>query len=234
MKASDIHDLMYSMKNPEQETNLLRFFKTGPGEYGEGDQFLGLKVPQVRQIAKKCSDVTINEVIKLLHSPFHEERLLSLFLLTKKFEKGDDIQKSNIYNLYLQNTSFINNWDLVDLSADKIIGAWLFNKDKSILNELATSDDLWKRRIAIMTTFYFIKNGEFNKTLELAFLLLNDKEDLIHKAVGWMLRETGKRDFDTEFKFLKKHYNRMPRTMLRYAIERFPEEMSQQFLKGKI
>lgn len=222
------------MKNPEQEKNLLRFFKTGPGEYGEGDRFLGLKVPQVRQVAKKCSDTSVDEIVKLLHSPFHEVRLLSLFLMIRKFEKGDTIQKVNIYNLYLQNTSYINNWDLVDLSAGNIVGAWLFDKEKLKLNELATSDDLWKRRISIMATFYFIKNEKFDKTLELALILLKDKEDLIHKAVGWMLRETGKRDFDTEFQFLKVHYNQMPRTMLRYAIERFPEDMRQLFLKGKI
>lgn len=222
------------MRNPVQEKNLLRFFKTGPGEYGEGDRFLGLKVPQVRKIIKSCSDTPMDEIVELLHSDFHEERLLSLFLLVNRFSKGDIGQKEKIYRIYLYNMRYINNWDLVDLSAGHIVGAWLMDKDKSILVELAHSDVLWERRIAVMATFFFIRNEKYDLTLKLAEMLLQDKEDLIHKAAGWMLREIGKRDFDTEFQFLKSNYKMMPRTMLRYAIEHFPEDMRQQFLKNEI
>lgn len=202
---------------------LQRFFKTGKGQYAEGDLFLGINVPVTRKVAKDFEGLSLDETVKILRSPFHEERLLALILLVIKFKKAQADQKRKIYSLYLNNTGFINNWDLVDLSAPEIVGGFLFDKAKTPVYRLARSKDLWQRRIAIVATFYFIKNNKFNDTLKIARLLLDDKEDLIHKAAGWMLREVGKRNLDAEERFLKKHYKIMPRTMLRYAIERFSQ-----------
>ncbi len=213
---------------------LQRFFKTGPGEYGEGDIFLGIKVPDSRTIVKKYSDIDFKEVEKLLHSKIHEERSVALGILIQKFQKGDEKQKEKVFKLYLKNTKNVNNWDLVDSSADKIVGEYLMDKPKNILYKLAKSKNLWERRIAIMSTFQFIKKNKFKETLKISEMLLSDSHDLIHKAVGWMLREAGKRSLATEERFLKKHYQKMPRTMLRYAIERFPERKRQAYLKGKI
>lgn len=218
----------------EKAKILQRFFKTGPGEYGEGDIFLGIKVPEQRKIAKKYRELLTKEVKKLLQSRIHEERLIALFILIHKFQLGDNEQKEKIFKLYLKNIKHINNWDLIDLSANKIIGEYLVQKPKKILYKLAKSKSLWERRIAIMSTFQFIKNNQFKETLKISNLLLKDEHDLIHKAVGWMLREVGKRSLATEESFLRKHYKRMPRTMLRYAIERFPEKKRQAYLKGKI
>lgn len=210
-----------------------RFFKTAKGQYGEGDKFLGIRVPVLRKIARQHREISVEEACRLLKSEFHEERLLALFLLVAIFNKADDENKRIIYELYLENTRFINNWDLVDCSAEHIVGAYLQQADKQPLYDLAVSKSLWERRISIMSTFHFIKHNDFADTLRIAETLLGDKEDLIHKAVGWMLREVGKRDAQAEEEFLKKYYRQMPRTMLRYAIERFPAAKRQKYLKGE-
>jgi 3-methyladenine DNA glycosylase AlkD len=211
---------------------LRRFFKTGPGEYGDGDFFLGITVPALRNFAKLCHKTTISETARLLRSRVHEERLLALLLLITVFSKGDQSVKMRIYALYLKNTRYINNWDLVDLSAPAIVGRYLSDKSRKPLYDLARSGDLWERRIAVLATFHFIKENDFSDTLNIAGILLPDRHDLIQKSVGWMLREIGKRDIEAEERFLRRHYKHMPRTMLRYAIERFPEKKRQAYLKG--
>jgi 3-methyladenine DNA glycosylase AlkD len=213
---------------------LQRFFKTGPGEYGEGDRFLGVRVPATRRVARKFRDLPLTDTLALLQSAIHEERLLALVILTQKYRIGTSGQQSEIYDAYLNHTQYINNWDLVDTSAEHIVGAYLINRSRKALYELARSDCLWERRIAIMATFHFVKNDEFGDTLKIAEMFITDTEDLIHKAVGWMLREIGKRDQNVEELFLMKYYRHMPRTMLRYAIEKFPEDVRQQYLKGTI
>jgi 3-methyladenine DNA glycosylase AlkD len=220
--------------SPEQAAILSRFFKTGPGQYGEGDKFIGVKVPTMRKVAREFKNLLLSEVECLLHSDIHEERLLALVILVGQFEKGDDAIKKRIYNLYLANTCFINNWDLVDLSAPQIIGGYLQNRSRKPLDRLAKSKSLWERRISILATFYFIRAGDFADTIRIAKLSLDDKEDLIHKAVGWMLREVGKRDVAVLEEFLVKHCGVMPRTMLRYAIERFPEVKRREYMGGKL
>jgi len=224
----DLKKELKTKSSPKKAKILQRFFKTGPEEYGEGDVFLGIAVPEIRKLVKKYSDLKIKEIIKLLHSKIHEERLIALLIMVKKFQIEKN--KEKIYNLYLKNTKYINNWDLVDLSANKIVGDYLLDKPKSILYKLARSKSVWERRISIIATFNFIKNNKFEETLKIARILLNDKHDLIHKAVGWMLREIGKRDLKTEERFLKKYYPKMPRTMLRYAIKKFPEKKRKQYL----
>ncbi len=215
---------------------LQRFFKTGPGEYGEGDVFLGLKVQEIRDVAKKYQESSFSDLKRLLSSKAHEERSVAIMILNYQFQKADIKEKGKIYNFYLKNLSGINNWDLVDSSAHKIIGEYLRTSkiSRKVLHKLSKSKNLWERRISIISTFQFIKNGEFKETLRIAKILLKDKEDLIHKATGWMLREVGKRNLVIEERFLKKHYKTMPRTMLRYAIERIPEKRRQAYLKGKI
>ncbi len=213
---------------------LQRFFKTGPGEYGEGDQFLGVRVPATRCVARKYRDIPLADTKELLRSTVHEERLLSLIILVHKYKKGNSDEQVEIYRIYLDNTEYINNWELVDTSAEHIVGAYLKERSRKPLHILARSESLWERRIAIMATFHFIKSNEFDETLRIAEILVADTEDLIHKAVGWMLREVGKREINTEESFLKKHYRFMPRTMLRYAIEKFPEEIRQHYLKRTI
>lgn len=222
----DIEDL----ENPEKAKLLQRFFKTGPGQYGEGDIFLGITVPLQRQIAKKYTNLSLDEIQELLSSKIHEHRLIALLILIDKYKKADQIKKEEILNLYLKNTKYINNWDLIDLSAPNIVGDYFLEKDKSILYKLANSDNLWEKRIAVLATFTFIKNNRFDDSLKISEILLKDKHDLIHKAVGWMLREIGKKDQKTEEDFLKKHYKNMPRTMLRYSIERFSEEKRKFYL----
>ncbi len=211
-----------------------RFFKTGKGDYAEGDKFLGIRVPVIRKLVKKYRTTSLTEVLKILPSGYHEERLFAVLMLVELFSKGDEEAKLAIYRTYLENTRFINNWDLVDASAHKIVGAYLEKRNKQILYELAESDNLWERRISMITTYWFIKRDRFEDALKISGLLVNDKEDLIHKAVGWMLREIGKRDLDSERKFLQKHYKKMPRTMLRYAIEKFPEDERKAYLKGLV
>lgn len=220
------------LQNNQKAKILTRFFKTGKGEYGEGDLFLGLTVPQQRQVAKNYSHLILNELQKLLSSKIHEFRLTALFILTTRYKMAIDDEKKKIFNFYLANTQNINNWDLIDSSAPSIVGDFLLEKDRSVLYQLAKSENLWEKRIAVLSTYAFIKKGQFNDTLKISKVLLNDTHDLIHKAVGWMLREIGKKNQDVEEKFLRKHYQKMPRTMLRYAIEKFPEE-KRKFYLGK-
>jgi len=234
LKTQMITNRLMALGNKEHAAVSQRFFKTGPGEYGEGDIFIGIKVPVLRTVAKEYLDIPLKDLQKILASKYHEARLLALLVMTGQFSKGDKNQKKIIYELYLKNTRFINNWDLVDVSAQHIVGPYLMDKNKAPLYELAQSDLLWERRIAIMSTFHYIKNHEFTDSLKIAEMLLSDPEDLIHKAVGWMLREIGKRRMQLEEAFLKKHYQNMPRTMLRYAIEKFPEPKRQRYLKGRI
>jgi len=224
---------LLSISDPKKAEGLKRFFKTAKGQYGEGDIFIGVTVPQLRKIALQYSVIPAEKALLLLHSPVHEERLVALFILIKKFDKGDENEKEWIYNNYLGCTSWINNWDLVDLSADKIVGEYLYDKQKDILYTLAKSSSLWERRISIIATFTFIKKGNCEETFKISEMLLGDKHDLIHKAAGWMLREAGKRCSEDLLKqFLLRHYRIMPRTMLRYAIERMPEETRKAFLYG--
>ena len=234
MTIQQIKKRLKQLANKEKAEILQRFFKTGPGEYGEGDVFIGVKVPDLRKVAKDFHDIAIKDVIILLESAIHEERLLALLILVSKYVKGNETAKKEIYELYLNKTKYINNWDLVDVTAQHIVGAYLMDKNKAPLYNLSKSKDLWERRIAVMATFCFIKREGYEDTLKIAKLLLEDKEDLIHKAVGWMLREIGKRNMVIEEAFLKQHYKEMPRTMLRYAIEKFPELKRQQYLKGEI
>lgn len=212
---------------------LQRFFKTGPGEYAEGDVFIGINVPVLRALSKKYQDLPFNEALQLLRSRIHEERLLALLILILKYRKAGPQEKEKIYKAYLNNSKYINNWDLVDVTAKHIVGEHLREKDKRPIYNLAGSRDLWEKRIAILATFNFIEHGQFKDTLRIAGILIDDKHDLIHKAVGWMLREVGKRDMRTEERFLDKYHGRMPRTMLRYAIEKFPENKRKKYLKKK-
>ena len=226
---------LHSHANPEDALFLQRFFKTGPGEYAEGDIFIGVRVPMTRKIARQFKDLPLDLTVKLLRSSVHEERLLALVILTERMKKKEsEADKKEIYKLYLSHTEWINNWDLVDVTAEHVVGRYLYDKPRQPLYNLAASKDLWERRISIISTFYFIRKGDFEDTLRLAELHLEDSHDLMHKAVGWMLREVGKRDQPTEEDFLRKHNRVMPRTMLRYAIERFPEELRQEYLKGRI
>ena len=215
--------------SPEKARIYTRFFKTGKGEYGEGDQFIGLTVPEQRALARKYVDLPLADVQELLKSRIHEHRLTALIILVYRFDKTKD---KKIVDFYLKNIRYSNNWDLIDCVADKILGEYLLDKDRSILYRFVESDSLWERRIAILTTFQFIKNRQFEDTLKIAEILLNDDHDLIHKAVGWMLREVGKRNQAVEEGFLRKYYKQMPRTMLRYAIERFDEKKKRFYIKG--
>jgi 3-methyladenine DNA glycosylase AlkD len=210
------------------------YFKTGKGEYGEGDIFIGVSVPEQRKIAKQFLDISFKELKEMLYSKIHEERLTSLLILVYRFEKADENDKKGIFNFLIKNRKQINNWDLVDLTAPKSIGVYLADKDKAILYKLVRSKNVWERRIAVMSTFPLIKKNEFRVNLEFALILLNDSHDLIQKAVGWMLREIGNRDMISAESFLKKHYKEMPRTMLSYAIEKYPEAKRQKYLTGKI
>ena len=234
MNAANICSRLQALGNPEKARVLQRFFKTGKGDYGEGDLFVGLRVPEIRKLARQYRSLSLPETLQLLQSPIHEARLLALLILISAYQQGDGALQEQLYTLYLQNTRCINSWDLVDVSAENIVGAHLRYRHRSPLHELAASSLLWDRRIAIIATFHFIKCGEFDETLHIAELLLRDQEDLIHKAVGWMLREVGKRDRPAEIGFLRAHYKVMPRTMLRYAIEKFEQGLRQQFLRGKI
>jgi 3-methyladenine DNA glycosylase AlkD len=218
------------LADKEKAKILQRFFKTGKGEYGEGDIFLGITVPIQREVAKKFLGLRLDDLQKLLDSKIHEERMIALFILVDKYKKADASWKKNIFNFYTKNYSRINNWDLVDLSAPNIVGDFLLDRNRKILYAFAKSDNLWKKRIAIISTFAFIRNNEFKDSIKLAEILLNDKHDLIHKAVGWMLREIGKRDKKELIKFLNKNSVKMPRTMLRYSIEKFPEKERKKYL----
>ncbi len=246
-------------ENKEKAKQLQRFFKTGKGEYGEGDVFLGISVPNQRKIAKRFINIELNQIQKLLKSKIHEKRLITLLILIEQYNKAkkenNEKKQKQIFNFYLDNTKHINNWDLVDLSAHKIVGDYLLDKNRKILYKLAKSNDLWEKRISIISCFAFIKDNDFADALKISEILLNNEHarinpigisgatkpknnkvslDLIHKAVGWMLREVGKKNQEIEEKFLKKHYKKMPRTMLRYAIEKFDEDLRQKYLKGKV
>jgi len=223
------------LSDPAKAKILQRFFKTGPGQYGEGDVFAGITVPVTRKLARKYCDLPLGDAAELLKSPIHEERLLALLILVEKARRGDDATRKRIYGLYLKSTRHINNWDLVDLTAEHIVGAYLDGADRRPLLRLAQSRSLWERRIAIVATFHDIRRGIPDHTLALADVLMGDRHDLIHKAVGWMLREVGKRcSADTLRDFLRPRYRSMPRTMLRYAIERFPEEERKGYLRGTV
>ena len=236
MTKMALDTLLYELKkaaNPEKAIFHQRFFKTGPGEYGEGDVFMGINVPVLRRLAKQFKTLPLSDIHILLSDKIHEKRLLALFMLVQRFQKGCSADQQHVYQFYLDHLSFVNNWDLVDSSAHHIVGAYLFKQSKDLLFKWAESDNLWERRIAIMSTFYDIKQHRFETTLDLSRLLIRDKEDLIHKAVGWMIREIGKRDLACEETFLNTYAAIMPRTMLRYAIERFPKEKRHTYLRKK-
>ncbi len=232
---SKLQKELEKLADSQRAKNLSRFFKCGKGEYGEGDQFLGITVPKIRKLVRIYGKLDFPEIEELLHSKFHEERLLALLILVEQFQKANPLRQKEIFNYYLANTKYINNWDLVDLTAPKIVGQFVTAlrntvTNNSLLLRLAKSKNLWERRIAVLATFALIKDKQYDQSLRIAELLLNDRHDLIHKAVGWMLREIGKRDPGVEEEFLKKYSKVMPRTMLRYAIEKFPEKKRQEYL----
>lgn len=227
--SSLVEDLQ-KLADKDKAQILARFFKTGKGEYGEGDIFLGITVPQQKKVAKKYKGLTTSEVEKLLKSKIHEHRLTALLILVQQFKKGSEETRKKLVDFYIKNTKYINNWDLVDLSANHILGTYLLDKNASPLTKLSRSQNIWERRIAIIATFAFIYKNRFDQTLKIAKILRDDKHDLIQKAVGWMLREVGKRDQKAEEEFLKKYYHTMPRTMLRYAIERFDKKKRKFYL----
>jgi len=231
IELSKLNKEIKKAANPKQAQNLQKFFKTNKGEYGQGDIFLGIKVPIQRKIAKKYNNLSLVALKKLISSKIHERRLIALFILIDQSKKGDHQLQKKIFNFYLKNIKYINNWDLVDLSAPNIVGCFLLDKKRNILDKLVKSKNLWQKRIAIISTFTFIKNHQFIDTLKISHMLLLDKHDLIHKAVGWMLREVGKRDQKIEEKFLINNYQKMPRTMLRYAIEKFSQTKRKFYLK---
>ena len=225
---------LYGLSDPEKAEFFPRFFKTLPGGYAEGDVFIGVTVPNIRAVTRKYADLPLPQVKRLLRSGVHEHRLTALLILVDRFRRSGEPERERIVAFYLDNLSRVNNWDLVDLSADKILGDFLLDKDRSILYTLCRSDHLWSQRVSIMSTFFFIRHGQFDDTFRIAAQLLSRKHDLIHKAAGWMLREVGKRDKKAEVSFLKKHYRTMPRTMLRYAIEKFGPEERKRYLKGLV
>lgn len=233
MKAADVRKELKCMADPEKAAMLQRFFKTGPSQYGEGDIFIGVMVPQSRQVAKKFCHLPLGEVRTLLYSRVHEERLVALLILAWRYSSASSSrEEEEIVKFYLDHIKQVNNWDLVDLSAPNILGAHLVDRDdrRKLLSRLAGSENVWERRIAIVATHHFIRNGDFSDTLKIAEMLLQDRHDLIHKAVGWMLREVGKRDAAAEEEFLEKHCSVMPRTMLRYAIERLSERKRRRYM----
>jgi 3-methyladenine DNA glycosylase AlkD len=231
--SKEILNRLCSIGNKKIAEQSQRYFKTGRGEYGEGDRFLGIRVPTLRKYAKEYYTIPLEDILELLRSPLHEARLLALLILVRKYSlAGSKKEKKVVYHAYFQNTRYINNWDLVDSSAEHIVGAYLYARNRKPVYRLVRSANLWERRIGVMSTFHFVKRGDFSDTLAVASLLLNDREDLIHKAVGWMLREVGHRDRDLEELFLRRHYRQMPRTMLRYAIEKSPEDVRLAYLRG--
>ena len=231
MLKQKILEELKSVSKKEREEIFQRFFKTGKGEYGEGDIFAGITVPEIRDISKRYfKEMILKDVEYFVQHKIHEYRLFGLLTLTYMWKKADDAKKKKIFDLYVKNLEYVNNWDLVDLSAPNIVGEYLKERDKTILYDLAKSNNLWKQRVAIISTFSFIRNKDFVDTLNISEILLHHKHDLIHKAVGWMLREVGKRDQDVEEAFLKRYYKEMPRTMLRYAIERFSENKRKSYL----
>jgi len=232
--VKSIQTTVRALADKEIAQHSQRFFKTGKGEYGEGDIFLGIRVPVIRKIAKQYKSMPIQEIVKLLQSKYHEERLLAVILMVNLSKKANEKQQKELYTTYLSNTHKINNWDIIDSSAPDIVGKYLFDKNTKPLYTLANSNSLWEKRISILATFYFIKFNKYEDALKIAEIMLPEEHDLIHKATGWMLREIGNRDIETEEKFLKPHYKSMPRTMLRYAIEKFPETKRKKYLHGEI
>lgn len=225
---------LQKLANPKKNQDLSRFFKTGKGEYGEGDKFLGVPMPEQRKIVRKYyKDASLSDAQKLLESKFHDYRMVGVLILVEQFKKAEQKMQKKIFDFYIKNAKRINNWDLVDVSAP-YIGQYLLDKNKSVLVRFAKSKNLWERRMSIMFTFAFIRTIQFDQTLRISEILMRDEQDLIHKAVGWMLREVGNRDLSKEEAFLKKHYKKMPRTMLRYAIEKFEESKRKKYLKGLI
>lgn len=231
MKADDLISDLNKLSSLERAKNSVWYFKTGAGQYGYGDKFIGVSVPEQRKIAKKYKDLSVPDIIELLHSPIHEHRLTALFILVIQYTQGDKEFKKQIASLYHKNRRFVNNWDLVDSSAPYILGDYLKTHSSNVLFRLAKSKSIWDRRIAIISTFAFIKDSKFDESLELATILLKDKEELIHKAVGWMLREVGKKNESVLIKYLDQYTNKMPRTTLRYAIERLSPEQKKYYMK---
>ena len=224
-----------ALANPAIAAHAARFFKAGRGEYGEGDRFLGIRVPVLRRVARERRDASVATMFALLRSPLHEERLLALLLLVAAFRRADERGRERIYRGYTRAIRrCVNNWDLVDTSAPDIVGQFLEHRGRESLAALARSKNLWERRVAILATFWFIRRNDFASTLAIAKLLIADEHDLIHKAVGWMLREVGKRDADAAARFLDRHHGHMPRTMLRYAIEKLPAGKRRAYLEGSI
>jgi 3-methyladenine DNA glycosylase AlkD len=234
VQPSDLSVRVRALADPSRAAALQSFFKTGKGQYAEGDRFIGIRVPQLRALCRECRGVGIAGARPLLRSPIHEERLFALFLLVDAFKRADDAGRRAVYDFYLASTRFINNWDLVDASAEHIVGGWLYGRSKAPLTRLARSGDLWERRIAMIATLHFIRRGELDETFRIADLLMKDRHDLIHKAAGWMLREAGKRDGAALRRYLDRRHEQMPRTMLRYAIERFPEEERRRYLASRV
>lgn len=235
MTTQQIIDELNTLGNPEKAAHLSHFFKTGKGQYGEGDLFIGVSVPEQRAIARKYKELDFNTLTQLIASPWHEARLTALLILLCKFERNKNTEQgAQCVDFYISNTRHINNWDLVDLSCYKLMGVWLEDKDRAQLHRWAASADLWEQRIAIVTCMHFIRKGDFRDFLAIAHQLLHHPHDLIQKAIGWLLREVGKKDKNTLTDFLSSRYRSMPRTMLRYAIERFPEEERKNYLKSKI
>jgi 3-methyladenine DNA glycosylase AlkD len=231
LELDKLQQQLQQLADPKQQAILQRFFKTAPGEYGEGDIFLGIKVPILRKIAKHYKGLSLTDIQSLLQNPIHEYRFIALVILSYQYTQADSHRRQEIIYFYLNHTRYINNWDLVDISAPQLLGDYLLTRSREILYQLASSEQWWERRIAILATFRLIKYHDFADTLQLATILLHDSHDLIHKAVGWMLREVGKRNLAVEKTFLQQHYQQMPRTMLRYAIEKFPNETRQCYLK---
>ncbi|MGJ4788990.1 DNA alkylation repair protein [Leptospira koniambonensis] len=231
-KADDVIQEVRKLADPKAVEILSRFFKTGKGQYGEGDLFLGIKVPPLRKISKLYKGLPLPELQKIVKSKYHEERLLGFFILCEKFQKTAEEDRKELHLFYLKNLKYVNNWDIVDLSSRELIGDYLIDKKRDILYKLVKSNNMWERRIAIISTYAFIRKGDFKDTLKISELLLTDKEDLIHKAVGWMLREVGNRSLKPETDFLDKHAHKMPRTMLRYAIEKFPTKLKSKYMKA--
>lgn len=221
--------------NSKKAKHSQKFFKTGKGQYGEGDIFLGITNPEIKSIVKEYyKEMSLNNLLSFIQSKYHEYRMFGLQCLVSKYQKCKTKERKEIYQIYISNTKYINNWDLVDVTCYKIVGEYLKEKKRKILYTFAKSNDLWKQRISIISTFAFIRDNDFKDTLAISEILLHHEHDLIHKAVGWMLREVGKRDQNIEEVFLKKYYKDMPRTMFRYAIERFEEDKRQRYLKGEI
>jgi 3-methyladenine DNA glycosylase AlkD len=231
--ASDVLARLEALGDPEHARFVAGYFRTGPGEYGEGDRFLGIRIPVLRGLVREYRGLPLEQTAELLRSPWHEARLLACLLLADAYARGDAAARDAIYRLYLDSTGHINNWDLVDSSAPHVVGAHLEAGDRTVLERLARSESLWERRIAILATQHFIRRGDFGTTLKIAEMLVDDRHDLIHKAVGWMLREVGNRDRAAEEAFLRRHQRTMPRTMLRYAIEKFPPDLRQAYLRGE-